>query len=130
MFFRAWKGFRDGFAWSVGAGLLACLPRNKDIAMSAATEAVILAVDLGTSGVKAALITVHGKALGWEFEPIGLLITPDGGAEQSPDEWWQAFLSASRRLLARGLAPAGAIRAICCSTQGEGTIPVDADGNA
>jgi xylulokinase len=98
--------------------------------MPSQTEAVILAVDLGTSGVKAALITVHGKVLGWEFEPVSLLITPDGGAEQSPDEWWRAFLSAARRLLARDLAPAGAVWAVCCSTQGEGTVPVDNNGNA
>ena len=98
--------------------------------MPLAAEAVILAVDLGTSGVKAALITVRGKVLGWEFEPVGLLITPDGGAEQSPEEWWRSFLSAARRLLARDLAPGAAIRAVCCSTQGEGTVPVDKDGDA
>lgn len=90
----------------------------------------ILAVDLGTSGIKVALITVHGQVLGWESQPLGLLITPDGGAEQSPEEWWQAFLASSRRLLARGLVPAGEVKAICCSTQGEGTVPVDRDGNA
>ena len=93
-------------------------------------ESVILAVDLGTSSVKVALVTVHGRVVGWESEPLGLLITPDGGAEQSPDEWWQAFVSASRRLLARNLVPANGIRAVCCSTQGEGTLPVDRDGNA
>ena len=93
-------------------------------------EAVILAVDLGTSGAKAALVTVRGRVLGWESEPVGLRITPDGGAEQSPEEWWQAFLSASRRLLSRSLAPKGAIRAVCCSTQGEGTVAVDRDGKA
>lgn len=98
--------------------------------MSSPTETVILAVDLGTSGVKAALVTVSGRVLGWKFEPVNLLITPDGGAEQSPGEWWQAFLSAARRLLAQNLVPAGAIRAVCCSTQGEGTVPVDKDGNA
>ncbi len=90
----------------------------------------ILAVDLGTSGVKVALLTVEGRLLGWESQPIGLLILPDGGAEQCPDEWWQAFLSTTRRLLARRLVPAGDIKAICCSTQGEGTIPVGRDGNA
>lgn len=93
-------------------------------------EDVILAVDLGTSGVKAALITVHGHALGWESEPVNLLISPDGGAEQSPEEWWHAFLSASKRLLARNLLSGQSVRAVCCSTQGEGTVPVDKDGNA
>ena len=38
------------------------------------TEPLILAVDLGTSGMKVALLTVGGKVLGWEFEPVGLLI--------------------------------------------------------
>jgi xylulokinase len=91
---------------------------------------VILAVDLGTSGVKVALITVQGRVLGWEAEPVTLHITPDGGAEQSPDEWWQAFISAAQRLFARGLAPAGSVKAVCCSTQGEGTVAVDEAGNA
>jgi xylulokinase len=93
-------------------------------------ENIILAVDLGTSGMKIALITVSGKVLGWETEPIQLYITPDGGAEQSPDEWWQAFLTAAKRLLKRDLVPERAIRVVCCSTQGEGTVPVDKDGNA
>ena len=64
-------------------------------------EPIILAVDLGTSGMKVALITISGKVLDWETEPVRLLITPDGGAEQSQDEWWQAFLSATGRLLRR-----------------------------
>lgn len=98
--------------------------------MPTQTEIVILAVDLGTSGVKTALITGAGQVLGWESEPVRLLITPDGGAEQSPDEWWQAFVAASGRLLARNPASKNAVQAICCSTQGEGTVPVDQNGNA
>jgi xylulokinase len=94
------------------------------------TETIILAVDLGTSSMKVALITISGKVLGWESEPVRLYLTPDGGAEQSPDEWWATFLSATKRLLGRGLVPSSAVRAVCCSTQGEGTVPVDKDGNA
>jgi len=94
------------------------------------TEPIILAVDLGTSGMKVALITVSGKVLGWETEPIQLILTPDNGVEQSPDEWWSAFLSASKRLIAKNQSSANLIRAVCCSTQGEGTIAVDKDGNA
>jgi xylulokinase len=60
------------------------------------TEPIILAVDLGTSSMKVALITVSGKVLGWETEPLRLILTPDGGVEQSPHEWWSAFLSAGR----------------------------------
>ncbi len=98
--------------------------------MSARGVPVILAVDLGTSGCKVALVTARGEVLGWEFQAVGLHLTPDGGAEQSPDEWWSAFMTTSRRLLGRGLVPASAVRAVCCSTQGEGTVPVDRDGKA
>lgn len=31
---------------------------------------------------------------------------------------------------ARGLVPVDAVVAVCCSTQGEGTIPVDREGRA
>ena len=96
--------------------------------MPAPTEPLILAIDLGTSGVKVALITMRGRVLGWESQPVALYLTPDGGAEQSPQEWWQALVSAAPRLLARVPQAAGRVRAVCCSTQGEGTIPVDRAG--
>jgi xylulokinase len=94
------------------------------------TEKLILAIDHGTSGMKVALITLNGKVIGWENESVKLILTPDGGAEQSTADWWSAFLSATKRLLARNLAPASAIEAICCSTQGASTVAVDREGNA
>ncbi|MEI7845380.1 MAG: FGGY-family carbohydrate kinase [Chloroflexota bacterium] len=93
-------------------------------------EKLILAVDLGTSGMKVALITVDGRVLGWESEPLRLIITRQGGAEQSPDEWWQAFLLAAGRLIKREPEVGRQIVAVCCSTQGEGTVAVDKAGNA
>src|SRR5215207_6984568 len=94
------------------------------------TEKLILAVDLGTSGMKVALVTISGRVLGWESEPLRLIITPDGGAEQSPDEWWQTLLSAAGRLLKRDQDAGVNVIAVCCSTQGEGTVAVDREGNA
>ncbi|MBK6791112.1 MAG: FGGY-family carbohydrate kinase [Anaerolineales bacterium] len=91
-------------------------------------EKLILAIDLGTSGMKVALISVSGKVLGWEAEPVRLILTPDGGAEQSPEEWWQAFLSAAGRLMKKNYG--ANVIAVCASTQGEGTVAVDKDGNA
>ena len=94
------------------------------------TEPVILAVDLGTSGMKVALITIRGAVLGWDSEPVSLILTPGGGTEQSPEAWWSAFLLAAGRLLKRTPAAAARVRAVCCSTQGEGTVPVDRTGQA
>lgn len=91
---------------------------------------LILALDHGTSGMKVALISISGDVLGWESQSIQLHLTPDGGAEQSPDEWWAAFLACATRLLGRFPEAAPRIRAVCASTQGEGTIPVDKEGQA
>ncbi|RPJ52200.1 MAG: xylulose kinase, partial [Chloroflexi bacterium] len=84
--------------------------------------------DLGTSGAKVALVTTCGRVLDWEARPVALLVTPDGGVEQSPEEWWQAMTGATCALLARNSEARAAVRALCCSTQGEGTVPVDRDG--
>ena len=91
-------------------------------------EPWILAVDLGTSGAKVALIGVDGRVAAWEAEPVDLRVLPGGGAEQSPEDWWRALTAATRRLLARHDGPAAEVAAVCCSTQGEGTVPVDEHG--
>ena len=89
----------------------------------------ILAIDLGTSGPKVAVYSVLGEAVACEFEPIQLYLLPKGGAEQSPQEWWEAIKTAARRLLAKNLVPVQQIAAVCCTSQWSGTVPVDRDGN-
>ncbi len=80
--------------------------------------------------MKVALVDIQGNILGWDSEPIQLIVTPDGGAEQSPQEWWSVFLKVCRRLLDKYPKAAQSVSAICSSTQGEGTIPVDDQGKA
>ncbi|MDO6965991.1 xylulokinase [Rhizobium alvei] len=88
----------------------------------------ILAVDLGTSGCKVGLVSTRGQVVGWAFEPVQMMVVDAIGAEQRPDDWWAAFIAAARQVLALELVPRERIVAICCSTQGEGTIAVDRDG--
>jgi xylulokinase len=97
--------------------------------MSAQVDKYVLAIDLGTSSAKVALISMRGDVAGWECEPIGLTLLPNGGAEQDPLDWWNGIMVASKRLLGRRLIPAEAVVAVCASTQGGGTAPVDRDGN-
>ena len=52
----------------------------------------VLAIDLGTSGCKAALVSVHGRVVAWCFHAVETRILPGGGAEQDPDDWWNALL--------------------------------------
>jgi len=93
-------------------------------------EPYILAIDLGTSALKTALISTSGKVVGWEVQEIPLIVLPDGGAEQNPQDWWQAFMSTAKRLVQKNLVPVENIVGVCCSSQGECTIPVDAEGKA
>ncbi len=60
----------------------------------------ILAIDLGTSGPKVALVAFGGDILAWEFEPVRLHLVQGGDAEQSAVEWWEAIGAAARRLTA------------------------------
>jgi len=97
--------------------------------MSVQEEKYILAIDLGTSAAKVALISIHGEVIGWEAEPIPLQVLPKGGAEQDPENWWEAIMRTSKRLLGRGLVPTEDVVAACAVTPGAGTVPVDQEGN-
>jgi len=89
----------------------------------------ILAIDLGTSGPKVALVSVHGDVLAHEFENTATLFLAHGGVEEDPDDWWNAIAKAAKRLLSRNLVPLADILAICCTSQWSGTVAVDRNGN-
>ena len=41
----------------------------------------ILAIDHGTSGIKAAIVSLHGQVLDYEYEKTAIEFLPGGGAE-------------------------------------------------
>jgi xylulokinase len=88
----------------------------------------VLAIDLGTSGMKAALVGADGTVTGWAERPVPLRVLPGGGAEQDPVAWWDALAEAVADLGRDFPEHLRAVTTICSSTQGEGTIAVDADG--
>jgi len=96
--------------------------------MTSADGKFVLALDLGTSGPKAALISMHGEVVDYEFEPVELLLLPKGGAEQRPLDWWQAIMRASKKVLAKNKVPVEDIVAVNCTSQWSGTVAVDPDG--
>ena len=89
----------------------------------------VLAVDLGTGGPKAALLTLGGRVVSHAFEPVSVQLTDDGGAEQSPGEWWDAIVAASRRALANSGASPEAVVGVGCTSQWSGTVAVDDGGD-
>jgi xylulokinase len=88
----------------------------------------VLAIDLGTSGPKVALVSAGGELIGGEFEPVELLLFPNGGAEQDPHAWWDAIAVATRRLLAAHSEVVDGIAAIAVTSQWSGTVPIDEAG--
>jgi xylulokinase len=96
--------------------------------VSHAGDKSILAIDLGTSAVKLAVVSVRGRILGGDVEPLELSLFPDGGAEQDPESWWRAIVRGTRRLLESGRIRRDDIVGVNCSSQWSGTVAVDAAG--
>ncbi|HEX4434918.1 MAG TPA: FGGY-family carbohydrate kinase [Acidimicrobiales bacterium] len=90
----------------------------------------VLAVDLGTGGPKVAVLASNGRVVAHAFQAVGIDLTDDGGAEQSPQAWWEAIVHSARRAVAdSGVDPADIV-GIGCTSQWSGTVPVDAAGDA
>ena len=90
---------------------------------------LVLAVDLGTSGCKCALVGLDGTVHAWAFRPVRLQVQ-GALAEQAPEDWWQAFLHSAQEILGAEPGLRERVVAVCCSTQTEGTVCVDRDGHA
>lgn len=97
--------------------------------MASSKEKFILSIDMGTSGPKSALVSTRGDVIDFEFEPVELILLPNVGAEQRPEDWWDAIINTSKKVLTKGLVPIDDIVAICCSSQWSGTVAVDQNGN-
>ncbi|WP_434740448.1 xylulokinase [Micromonospora sp. SH-82] len=94
----------------------------------AAPAPQVLAIDLGTSGMKAALVAADGTVTGWAERAVPLHVLPGGGAEQDPRAWWSALGEVTADLGRSHPEHLAAVGVVCASTQGEGTIAVDAAG--
>ncbi|HUW65165.1 MAG TPA: FGGY-family carbohydrate kinase [Spirochaetia bacterium] len=92
-----------------------------------AQDGYILGIDLGTSSVKLALVQTDGLVVASDTEPVSLLLTPDGGVEQDPGEWWEKIALGCRRLLSRS-GQAQRVIGIGCTAQWSTTVAIDEDG--
>jgi xylulokinase len=88
----------------------------------------VLAIDMGSGTVKAAVVSRDGEIAGAAMRPIATHQFPGGGVEQDPHEWWDATVAAAREALDSADVPAGGVVAIKCATQWAVTVPVDERG--
>ncbi|TFG15658.1 MAG: xylulose kinase [Promethearchaeota archaeon] len=97
--------------------------------MTESKQKYVLAIDLGTSGAKTAIVSTRGEVVDWEFEEVPLHLIGNQGAEQDPVDWWNAIVNTSKKLIDKGHVPVEDIVGICNSSQWAGTVAVDKNGN-
>ena len=95
-----------------------------------AGETYVLAVDLGTGGPNVAVVSATGRIAAHAFEKVGMALGADGGAEQTPEEWWNAIVVSARRALRDSGVEPERIVGIGCTSQWSGTVPIGGDGQA
>ncbi|HEX6483392.1 MAG TPA: xylulokinase [Ktedonobacteraceae bacterium] len=85
----------------------------------------LLGIDLGTTGVKAAIFAAEdGHVVSSAFVEYPLAHPQPGWAEQNPDEWWQATITAIRTCLEQGVE-ARDVGAVGLSGQMHGVVLLD-----
>src|SRR5437588_9628368 len=89
----------------------------------------LLGIDLGTTGVKAALFSAEdGQVLSSAFVDYPLMHPRPGWAEQDPATWWQATITAIRTCLVgavRNNVQASYVRGVGLSGQMHGVVLLD-----
>jgi xylulokinase len=83
----------------------------------------LLGLDLGTSGVKALLLTPGGQTVATATRDYPLHHPQPGWAEQDPADWWQATVAAMRACLEA--APGAAVVGVGISGQMHGAVLLD-----
>jgi xylulokinase len=61
----------------------------------------LLGIDLGTSSVRAIIVSESGQLLGQGQVEYGILNPQPGWAEQSPEAWWDGTVSAVKRAISQ-----------------------------
>ena len=87
---------------------------------------MFLGIDLGTSGVKALLLDESGAIAGSASSPLEVQRPHPGWSEQSPEDWWQATLSAVEGLRRSHADQLAVVRGVGLSGQMHGATLLDA----
>lgn len=88
----------------------------------------ISSYDIGTSGVKVALVDLEGGVCGIATASYGLLSLHAGWGEQDPEVYWRAVCDVTKEVLKKTSILPEAVKGVVFSTQWKAVIPVDKDG--
>ncbi|GAI86599.1 unnamed protein product, partial [marine sediment metagenome] len=77
----------------------------------------LLGLDIGTSGVKALLVSSEGKIISSKTVSYPLATLHSGWAEQSPYDWWEATVKVIRETVSNNPIDSDQIKGISLSGQ-------------
>ena len=90
--------------------------------------AYLMGLDVGTSGTKALLMDEKGRVVTSASEEYPMYTPRPLWAEQDPEDWWQAAVTAIQRVLAESAIDPAEISGIGLSGQMHGMVMLDANG--
>jgi xylulokinase len=85
----------------------------------------VLAIDLGSGGHKAAIVSDTGEVIASAEENISTHMLPNGGAEQDPEEWWKGAKNTAKKVIRESDVSPEDIVAIGCDSQWSVVVPVN-----
>ncbi len=89
-----------------------------------------LTFDIGTTGLKTALIADDGRALAVHTAEYALLTPKADWVEMEPEAYWGAAIEGTRAVFGKTGKSPHELAAIGFSSQGQTFIPIDAEGQA
>jgi xylulokinase len=90
----------------------------------------LLAIDAGTTSVKAGIFSPEGRCLSIGRQEYQLDTPAADRVQLDPEIYWQSCIKTVREALGKSGVKPDAIKALAVSSQGETTITLDAKGNA
>lgn len=89
----------------------------------------VLAVDLGTTGLKVAVFDERARLLAGAAEPVTTRLGDGGAAEQDPEQWWAVLGRCARRAVQAADA-ATTVSLVAVTSQYSSSVAVASDGQA
>ena len=90
---------------------------------------LFLSIDVGTGGLRSALVDDTGRILAISYKEHEQIVPQFGWSEQRPIDWWDGTLATICNVLGKVEDAATRVAAICVCGQMHGSVLIDDDGN-
>jgi xylulokinase len=89
---------------------------------------LLLAIDIGTSSVRAAVVSQNGTILAYAAQEHDQIVPRFGWSQQSPRTWWEGAVFSIRSVVEKVARARERIAGIAACGQMHGTVLIDDDG--